>query len=129
MERASWVVSGGMGSGVGGGPFAGAMLGPIPAGLEPAALASVSDNVPDGYRTVAPHLAARPGSELLVVSHGTPSIPLYAVQAAIALGASAVHFASPDPESLALAEKLGARPLETDFSAKPPRTWPIVVDA
>ena len=70
--------------------------------LDPAALASVSDNVPDGYRAVAPHLAARPGSEVLVVSHGMPSIPLYAVQAARALGAAAVHFASADRESLAL---------------------------
>ncbi len=129
MQPLSGVEYGGMLSDAVRVPFAEAMLQPISAGLEPAALASVSDNVLDGYRTVAPHLAARPGSELLVVSHGTPSIPLYAVQAAIALGSSAVHFASPDRESLALAEKLGARPIETDFSAKPPRTWPIVVDA
>src|SRR5262249_36771226 len=38
------------------------------------------------------------------------------------------HFASPDRESLELAAKLGARPLETDFSDKPGR-FPIVVDA
>ena len=44
-------------------PYAEAMLQPIPAGVDPAALASVSDNVLDGYRSVAPHLAAQPGSE------------------------------------------------------------------
>ena len=77
--------------------------------------------MPDGYRAVAPHLAAQPGSELLIVSHGLPSIPLYAAQAALALGASRVDFASADAEQLALAERLGAHPIETDF-AKPART-------
>ncbi len=128
MQPLSGVEYGGMLSDVVRVPFAEAMLQPISPSLDPAGLASVSDNVPDGYRTVAPHLAARPGSEVLIVSHGTPSIPLYAAQAALALGSSRVQFASVDRESLALAEKLGAQPIETDFSVKP-RTYPIVVDA
>ena len=37
-------------------------------------------------------------------------------------------FASDDRESLELAAKLGAQPVETDFK-KPARTYPIVVDA
>jgi len=110
-------------------PHASTMLHPVPHGLEPAALASVSDNVPDGYRAVAPHLAAQPGSEVLIVSHGLASIPLYAVQAALALGASCVDFASDDGDARAHAERLGARAVETDFQAAPPRTYPIVVDA
>jgi alcohol dehydrogenase len=109
-------------------PYAEAMLQPIPPALDPARLASVSDNVPDGYRAVAPHLAAQPGSEVLIVSHGLPSIPLYAAQAALALGAGRVDFASNDAEQLALAERLGAHPVETDFG-KPRRSYPIVVDA
>ena len=109
-------------------PYAEAMLQSISPTLDPVALASVSDNVPDGYRAVAPHLAARPGREVLVVSHGLASIPLYAVQVALALGASSVDFASSDTEALALAERLGARPIETDFK-QPPRSFPIVVDA
>ena len=105
------------------------MLQPVPSSLDPAALASVSDNVPDGYRGVARHLAALPGSELLIVSHGLPSIPLYAAQAALALGATRVDFASADAEQLALAERLGAHPLETDLEERPARRYPIVVDA
>jgi alcohol dehydrogenase len=128
MQPLSGVEYGGMLSNVVRVPFAAAMLRPISPALDPAALASVSDNVPDGYRAVARHLAARPGSEVLIVSHGTPSIPLYAAQAALALGAARVHFASSDRESLALAEKLGAIPIETDFGARP-ATYPIVVDA
>jgi threonine dehydrogenase-like Zn-dependent dehydrogenase len=109
-------------------PYAAAMLQPIADHLEPVALASVSDNVPDGYRAVAAHLAERPGSEVLVVNHGLASIPLYAVQAALALGASRVDFASNDAESLGMAERLGARAIETDFTGRP-TTYPIVVDA
>jgi len=109
-------------------PYARAMLHPVPEGLAPADLASVSDNVLDGFRAVAPHLEAAPGSEVLVVAHGLPSIPLYAVQAALALGAARVDFASNDPEALALAERLGAHPVATDF-AKPEGRYPIVVDA
>jgi threonine dehydrogenase-like Zn-dependent dehydrogenase len=109
-------------------PYADAMLAPLPPGLDPVAMASVSDNVPDGYRAVAPHLAERPGSDVLVVSHGIPSIPLYAAQAALALGAGRVDFASDDRELLALAERVGAHPIETDF-AKPARSYPITVDA
>jgi threonine dehydrogenase-like Zn-dependent dehydrogenase len=109
-------------------PHARAMLAPIAPALDPVALASVSDNVLDGYRAVAPHLAELPGSEILIVTHGLKSVPLYAALAAIALGAERVDFASNDDEVLAAAERLGARPIRSDF-AKPERRYPIVVDA
>ena len=108
-------------------PHAEAMLCPVPDGIDPVALASVSDNVLDGYRTVASHLAEHPGAEVLVVCHGSRSIALYAVQAALALGAGAVDFAADDPAALALAAKLGARPLETDFERRTGR-YPLVAD-
>jgi threonine dehydrogenase-like Zn-dependent dehydrogenase len=109
-------------------PHAAAMLQPVPEGIDPVALGSVSDNVLDGFRSVAPHLEAAPGSEVLIVSHGLGSIPLYAVQAAVALGAGRVDFASDNREQLDLAERLGARPVLTDFSKRHGR-YPIVVDA
>jgi threonine dehydrogenase-like Zn-dependent dehydrogenase len=46
---------GGMVSGVLRVPFADAMLVPIPPGASPIALAGASDNLPDAWRTVAPH--------------------------------------------------------------------------
>jgi len=128
MQPLSGVEYGGMLSDLVRVPFAGAMLQPVPDGLDPVALASVSDNVVDGFRAVAPHLSARPGSALLIVSHGSPSIPLYAVQAAVALGARRVDFASKNEQELALAAKLGAHPITTDF-AKRADQYPIVVDA
>jgi alcohol dehydrogenase len=89
-------------------PFADAMLVAAPAGIAPAVLASASDNIPDGWRTVAPHLAQRPGADVLVVAGGGLSIALYAVDAARALGAGRVVYADTDPGRLAVAEQLGA---------------------
>ena len=109
-------------------PYAEAMLAPVAPDLGSVALASVSDNVLDGYRAVAPHLAQLPGAEVLIVSHGLKSVPLYAAQTAVALGAARVDYASEDDEALALAERLGARPIRTEFE-KPERRYPIVVDA
>ncbi len=109
-------------------PYAEAMLEPVPDGLDSAALGSLSDNVLDGYRAVAPHLKTLPGSEVLIVCHGLSSVPLYAAQAAIALGASRVDYASNSREALEAAEKLGARPVLTEFGKRQGR-YPIVVDA
>jgi len=109
-------------------PHAEAMLAPVAPELDPIALASVSDNVLDGYRAVAPHLAAQPGAEILIVTHGLKSVPLYAALAGIALGAASVDFASNDDEVLAVATRLGARAIRSDFG-KPERRYAIVVDA
>jgi alcohol dehydrogenase len=128
MQPLSGTEYGGMLSDVVRVPHAQAMLAPVASRLDPVALGSVSDNVLDGYRAVAPHLATRPGTELLIVCHGLKSVPLYAAQAALALGAARVDYASDDAEALALAERLGARPIPTDFE-KPERRYPLVVDA
>jgi threonine dehydrogenase-like Zn-dependent dehydrogenase len=128
MQPLSGTEYGGMLSDVLRVPHARAMLAPVDPAHDPVALASVSDNVLDGYRAVAPHLAAQPGADVLVVCHGLRSVPLYAAQTAIALGAGRVDYASDDVEALAVAERLGARPVQTDFE-KPERRYPIVVDA
>jgi threonine dehydrogenase-like Zn-dependent dehydrogenase len=107
-------------------PYADAMLVPIPEGIEPAAVASVSDNVPDAWRAVAPQLEAEPGVDVLVCG-GAGSIALYAVAIAVALGAGRVDFAGGEPADRAQAEKLGANLLEEEF----PRRlgpYPVTVD-
>lgn len=128
MQPLSGVEYGGMLADVVRVPHARAMLAPLAAGLDSVALGSVSDNVLDGYRAVAAHLAEQPGADVLVVCHGLRSVPLYAALAAVALGAGRVDFASDDPEALAVAERIGADPVRTGFE-KPPRRYPIVVDA
>jgi threonine dehydrogenase-like Zn-dependent dehydrogenase len=102
------------------------MLVKLPDGVDPVAVASASDNIPDGYRCVAEPLAATPGASVLVVGGG--GIALYAAGAALALGASAVDYVDRDPGRLARAEKLGARPIE-GLPERLPDRYPITVDA
>ncbi len=91
MQPLSGIEFGGMLSDVVRVPHAPSMLFPLPYGLDPVSLASVPDNVVDGYRGVAPHLKANPDADVLVAIHGTPSIGLYAAQCALALGAPQRH--------------------------------------
>jgi threonine dehydrogenase-like Zn-dependent dehydrogenase len=109
-------------------PFADAMLVAAPEGIAPATLASASDNIPDGWRTVAGPLAARPGADVLVVGGGGLSIALYAVDAACALGAGRVVYADRDPGRLAVAEGLGAEVVE-GLPEGAYGAFPITVDA
>jgi threonine dehydrogenase-like Zn-dependent dehydrogenase len=128
MEPLSGVEYGGMLSDLVRVPHADTMLTVLPEGVDPVAVASLPDNVTDGYRLVAPHLERQPGADVVVVSHGGPSISLYAAQAAVALGAGSVTVAAEDETILELAERVGARALRVDFTERPPTTWPIVVD-
>jgi threonine dehydrogenase-like Zn-dependent dehydrogenase len=95
-------------------PFADAMLVPVPEGLDATAVASASDNIPDGWRLVAPFLAERPGADVLILGGGTRSISLYALSIPFALGAGRVDYVDTDPGRLAVASDLGARVLEAD---------------
>jgi threonine dehydrogenase-like Zn-dependent dehydrogenase len=111
-------------------PHADAMLVKLPAGVDPVAVASASDNIPDGWRTVGPQLAADPAAEVLVVGGdaGPHSIGLYAAGLAVTLGAARVTYLDQDPRRLAIAAALGAQVIDS----APPRkagTFPITVDA
>lgn len=92
-------------------PFADAMLLKVPAMLDPMALASASDNLPDGWRTVAPHLQRFPHAAVLIVGGAARSIGLYAAGIAVALGASRVDYLDFDAERLEIAQALGATAL------------------
>ena len=114
-------------------PFADAMLVPLGDELDPVAVASVADNVPDGYRAVAAPLAQTPGAEVLVVGGWARSIGLYAAACAKALGAGRVVYADRDPGRLERAEAVGAEPIalpvgEDAWPAKLGR-FPVTVDA
>jgi alcohol dehydrogenase len=89
-------------------PFADHMLVPFPKTLDPTAIASVADNVPDGWRAVAPHLKARPGANVLVVGGLAQSVGIYAAGSAKSLGAGRVLYLDDDPTRRAAAARLGA---------------------
>ncbi len=120
-------------------PFADGMLVPFPAGLDPAAAASVADNVSDAYRHVGPHLPALlerdPHTRMTIVAATSPrspfthSVPLYTALIAQALGVRDVQLVDARPRVRAEAAALGveavppaeARPagLVADISAAP----------
>jgi threonine dehydrogenase-like Zn-dependent dehydrogenase len=87
-------------------PHADHLLVPAPEGLSDAALATLPDNVVDAYRAVGPALAERPGADVLVLAGAVPSIGLYAVALACALGAGSVRYVDAAP--LGVAQALGA---------------------
>jgi threonine dehydrogenase-like Zn-dependent dehydrogenase len=111
-------------------PHADAMLVPLPDGIDPAVVASASDNIADGFRGVGPQLAADPGADVLVVGGpgGPPSIGLYAAGLAVALGSERVLYVDDDPAHLAVAEALGAE-VEEDPTRRKVGAFPITVNA
>jgi alcohol dehydrogenase len=108
-------------------PYADAMLVSIPEGISPSAVASLSDNIPDAWRCVAPPLEERPGSPVLIAL-GAGSIALYSVAIAVALGAERIDVVGGRDRDRELAAKLGANVLDEEF---PDRAgfYPITVDA
>jgi alcohol dehydrogenase len=109
-------------------PYAEAMLVPLPQAVAPAIVPSAADNMTDGWRAVAPALGKLPAADVLVVGGGgMRSIPLYAVDTALALGAASVTYVDTDPDRLAVAQQLGAKVVE----GNPGRSlgaFPITVD-
>jgi threonine dehydrogenase-like Zn-dependent dehydrogenase len=103
-------------------PYADAMLIPLPATVDPIAVASLSDNIPDGWRAVGPfadELAGLDVADRRVLVIGRLSIGLYAAALAVALGCQ-VDYVDTDPGRLDAAEKVGA--VVHDL-AKPDKTW------
>jgi len=112
-------------------PHADAMLVALPEGVDPAAVASASDNIPDGWRAVGPQLAAEPGADVLVLGGQPASIGLYAAGLAVALGAPRVVYVDSNAQRLNIARTLGAEAIEIASDDLPRKlgAFPIVVDA
>jgi threonine dehydrogenase-like Zn-dependent dehydrogenase len=103
-------------------PYADAMLIRLPDSVEPIAIASLSDNIPDAWRAVGPYaaeLARLDSADRRVLVVGRLSIGLYAAAIAAALGAH-VDYVDTDAQRLAAAEKLGA---VVHDRAKPDKSW------
>ena len=110
-------------------PYADAMLIPVPDGVDPIAIASMSDNIPDGWRAVGPYrdeLAALDPADQRVLVVGRQSIGLYAVASASALGVH-VDYVDTDQNRLAIAEKLGAVAHDREKPDKTAEPYPVTV--
>jgi threonine dehydrogenase-like Zn-dependent dehydrogenase len=112
-------------------PFADHMLIRLPDGVDPVSAASAVDNISDGWRGVAPHLATRPGASVLVIGGLAQSVGLYAAACALALSAARVVYLDDDPGRLACAAAFGAEtaPLALEDDRTPSELFDIVVEA
>lgn len=113
-------------------PWADVMLLALPEGVDPVAAAGIPDNVSDGFRCVAGPLAERPGAPVLVVGGLAPSVGLYAVMSAMALGSEQVVYVDDDARRLETAASLGADVIDADSrwgELRLERRFPVVVDA
>lgn len=99
-------------------PHADAMLVAVPRGVSPLAVASASDNIPDGWRCVGPPLKERPGAPVLVVGGAAQSIGLYAAGLAVALGSTHVDYLDWQRERLEIAAAFGANPVAIPKSGR-----------
>jgi threonine dehydrogenase-like Zn-dependent dehydrogenase len=107
-------------------PFAEAMMVRLPDGATPAMAAGASDNIADGYRTVAGALQERPGAAVLIAGSG--SIALYAAWWARTLGAAEVTLCSRDGRLLSRAAPFEVAVEQVTAWPKRFRTHPITVD-
>jgi threonine dehydrogenase-like Zn-dependent dehydrogenase len=109
-------------------PDADHMLVPAPESISDVALATTTDNLIDAYRTVVDGLRERPGADVLIVGGDAPSISLYTILCAQALGAGRIRYADSDSQRLGVASDLGAD--VTDLGGEFPRRLdraPIVI--
>jgi threonine dehydrogenase-like Zn-dependent dehydrogenase len=109
-------------------PYADHMLVPVPDGVPTERVAAASDNLADGWRTVARPLEERPGGSVLVLGGGAQSIGLYAAGLAVVLGAGVVDYLDDDPVRRQIAESLGAQGRPRPRGAGG-RTYDVVVEA
>jgi threonine dehydrogenase-like Zn-dependent dehydrogenase len=103
-------------------PYADAMLISVPDAVDAISIASLSDNIPDGWRAIGPYrdeLAQLDPADRRVLVVGRLSIGLYAVAFAAALGAH-VDYVDTDEQRLAAAQKLGAAVHDRE---KPDKSW------
>jgi threonine dehydrogenase-like Zn-dependent dehydrogenase len=111
-------------------PYADAMLIPVPATVDPVAVASLSDNIPDGWRAVGPfrtELAGLDSVDRRVLVVGRLSIGLYAAALAAALGYH-VDYVDTDADRLAAAEKVGAIAHDAAKPDKSRDPYPVTVN-
>jgi alcohol dehydrogenase len=110
-------------------PFADAMLVQVPSSVEPATIASLSDNITDGWRAVAPIVSANPQARVLIIGgKRCRSIGLYAAACAVALGAQCVDYVDTDADRLQRAAAAGANAIQGSPETKR-GAYTLTVDA
>jgi threonine dehydrogenase-like Zn-dependent dehydrogenase len=108
-------------------PYADHMLTKIPEHIDPIALASLSDNIPDAYRHIE-DLEKNPNQSVLIISGKAKSVGIYSLLLAKSVGVSEVDFVDNNKERLELAGKLKATNVYSSFSQLT-KKYDLVIDA
>ncbi len=98
----------------------------IPDKLDPIAAVAAGDTLTDAWSTIVPHVRQKPEAKVLITSNA--GYGLYAVQWAIAAGASLVTYIDDDHTRLALARKLGADCHEWVDGMEMPPIYDVIVN-
>ena len=106
----------------------GAALVPVPDGVEPASVASASDNLSDAYGGVSRALATRPQGSVLVLG-GTGSIGQWAAGWAVMLGAARTVYVDRDEESRGVAQGYGATAVASHHELDRADAFDVLIDA
>ena len=96
-------------------PYAQKMLIPIPEGLDLEGIASASDNLPDAWSRVAPHLLNKPNKKVLIIGGSAKSIGLYAAGFAAKMETEQVDYIDLSSERVEIANKLGANGIKKSY--------------
>lgn len=109
-------------------PHAQQMLIPIPEGLNLEGLASASDNLPDAWSRVAPHLLHQANKKVLIIGGSAKSIGLYAAGFAVKMKAAQVDYVDVSEERVKIVNTLGAQGIQMDFK-KHQGKYDLIVNA
>jgi alcohol dehydrogenase len=107
-------------------PFADHALIKVPDSVDPLAAVAAGDTLTDAWSTTVPHVRNKPGARVLITSNA--GYGLYAVQWAIAAGASQVTYIDDDAKRLQLAKALGAETLEWVDGIEVPPVYDVIVN-
>lgn len=108
-------------------PYAEHMLTKIPDNLDPIALASLSDNIPDAYRHIQ-EFEENSGRSVLIISGKAKSVGIYSLVLAKAIGVPEVDFVDNDVERIQLAKKFNAANVYNSLS-QISKKYDLVIDA
>lgn len=110
-------------------PYASEMLIPFSNSTDPAAIASISDNIVEAWKLAGIHLRENRNRSVLVIGGFASSIGLYTAALARHMGAAEVTYLDTDRKRLEIAESYGVKTEEVSSYPKAFGKYDIVADA
>ncbi|HBS04998.1 MAG TPA: alcohol dehydrogenase [Leptospiraceae bacterium] len=110
-------------------PYAKQMCIPLPESLDPASVASLSDNIAEADKLIGRFLPRLKDQRILILGGMAASIGIYSALYAKQMSSNEILYMDDDPTNLERAQKLGIQCLEAAGFKKSPGRFDLVVDA